>query len=235
MWESTPIPSCSGTKPPKAIPDENPADPEAGAFANKVLEYNPAPSQYMNTSYTAYEEGFTGIQVLARATELLQDRTTCLFTARKDSEVTLPWDSTIPSQPSRMNMTFKIYGNAYYDMYGTLLDKPGGNSEPGIVLVSKDTNGNGLPDDEWYELAGSEYNSPATIRNYEITYYRPTPADGDVKWKDNQGKEGYIYRNTYHTQGSYYPAWMPAEITFRGSAWRTTPSTSRVRACPSIG
>ena len=31
-------------------PDENPADPEAGAFANKVLEYNPAPSQYMNTS-----------------------------------------------------------------------------------------------------------------------------------------------------------------------------------------
>lgn len=48
-------------------PDENPADPEAGAFANKVLEYNPAPSQYMNTSYTAYEEGFTGIQVLARS------------------------------------------------------------------------------------------------------------------------------------------------------------------------
>ena len=197
-------------------PDENPADPEAGAFANKVLEYNPAPSQYMNTSYTAYEEGFTGIQVLARATELLQDRTTCLFTLGGfGGNITVGFDHTIPNVPGEYD--FKIYGNAYYDMYGTLLDKPGGNSEPGIVLVSKDTNGNGLPDDEWYELAGSEYNSPATIRNYEITYYRPTPADGDVKWKDNQGKEGYIYRNTYHTQGSYYPAWMPAEITFRGS------------------
>ena len=197
-------------------PDENPADPEAGAFANKVLEYNPAPSQYMNTSYTAYEEGFTDVQVLARATELLQDRTTCLFTLGGfGGNITVGFDHTIPNVPGEYD--FKIYGNAYYDMYGTLLDKPGGNSAPGIVLVSKDTNGNGQPDDEWYELAGSEYNSPATIRNYEITYYRPTPADGDVKWKDNQGKEGYIYRNTYHTQGSYYPAWMPDQITFRGS------------------
>ena len=125
-------------------PDENPADPEAGAFANKVLEYNPAPSQYMNTSYTAYEEGFTGIQVLARATELLQDRTTCLFTLGGfGGNITVGFDHTIPNVPGEYD--FKIYGNAYYDMYGTLLDKPGGNSEPGIVLVSKDTNGNGLP------------------------------------------------------------------------------------------
>ena len=43
----------------------------------------------------------------------------------------------------------------------------GGSSEPGIVLVSKDTNGNGLADDEWYELAGSEYNSPATTKNIQ--------------------------------------------------------------------
>ena len=120
-------------------------------------------------------------------------------------------------------------------MYGTLLDKPGGNSEPGIVLVSKDTNGNGLPDDEWYELAGSEYNSPATIRNYEITYYRPTPADGDVKWKDNQGKEGYIYRNTYHTQVLIIRHGYRTKSHSGEAAWRTTPSTSRVRACPSIG
>lgn len=92
-------------------PDENPADPEAGAFANKVLEYNPAPSQYMNTSYTAYEEGFTGIQVLARATELLQDRTTCLFTLGGfGGNITVGFDHTIPNVPGEYD--FKIYGNA---------------------------------------------------------------------------------------------------------------------------
>lgn len=44
-----------------------------------------------------------------------------------------------------------------------------------IVMVSYDTNMNGKPDDEWYELAGSEYYKPTTIHNYSITYTRPDP------------------------------------------------------------
>ena len=47
-------------------------------------------------------------------------------------------------------------------------------------MVSVDVNGNGLPDDEWYELAGSEYQKPSTIKNYEITYYRPDEAKTPV-------------------------------------------------------
>lgn len=196
-----------------------PEDPNAlSAFANKVLGYTPAPSQYMNSSYTAYKPGFTTQEeVLKYATELIKERHSCLFTLGGfGGNITLGFDHTIPNVAGEYD--FKIYGNAYYDMYGTLLDKPGGNSEPGIVLVSKDVNGNGLPDDEWYELAGSEYKSASTLKNYEITYYRPTPANKDVKWKDNQGKEGYIYRNEYHLQTSYYPEWIEEnEITFRGS------------------
>lgn len=80
---------------------------------------------------------------------------------------------------------FKIYGNVYYDMYGILLDKFGGNFELGIVFVFKDMNGNGLLDDEWYELVGSEYNLFVIICNYEIIYYCFILVDGDVKWKDN--------------------------------------------------
>lgn len=197
--------------------DDTPIDPDAkSAFANKVLDYTPAPTQYMNTSSTAYKEGFTAAQVLEEATKSLKNRTTCLLTLGGfGGNITVGFDHTIPNVSGEYD--FRIFGNAYYDMYGTLTGKDGGNSEPGIVLVSKDTNGNGLADDEWYELAGSEYNSSATIKNYEITYYRPNPIGGDVKWKDNQGKEGYIYRNEYHSQASYYPAWMPDEITFRGS------------------
>jgi len=94
----------------------------------------------------------------------------------------------------------------------------GGSAEPGIVLVSKDENGNGLPDDEWYELAGSEYGKDTETRNYEITYYRPQPANGDIRWTDNQGGEGFVYRNSYHQQDSYYPNWIKEdEITFRGT------------------
>lgn len=196
--------------------DDTPLDPNAPtAFANRVLAFTPAPSQYMNTSYTAYQPGFTEQQVLQYATELIKDRYSCLFSLGGfGGSITVGFDHTVPNVVGEYD--FKIYGNAYYDMYGTLLDQLGGSSEPGIVLVSKDANNNRLADDEWYELAGSEYNSPSTIKEYEITYYRPYPIDEEVKWTDNQGKEGSVHRNTFHTQ-SYYPAWMGNQITFRGS------------------
>ena len=94
----------------------------------------------------------------------------------------------------------------------------GGSSEPGIVLVSKDTNKDGIPNDEWYELAGSEYGKDTETREYEITYQRPNPTDGDVAWRDNQGNSGLIKRNSYHKQNSYYPNWIEAdEMTFKGT------------------
>ena len=67
-------------------------------------------------------------------------------------------------------------------------------------------------------MAGSEYGKDTEIRNYEITYYRPQPANGDVRWKDNLGKEGFVKRNTFHQQDSYYPNWIEEnEITFHGT------------------
>lgn len=189
-------------------------DETSPAFANKVWEYIPAPCQYMNTSTTAYKEGYTTAQVLAYATELIKGQS-LLSLGGFGGSITLGFDHTIRNVSGEYD--FKIYGNAYYDMYGTATGKPGGSSEPGIVLVSKDTNGNGKPDDEWYELAGSEYQSDKVIRDYQITYYRPSPLSADVKWKDNQGKEGYVLRNTYHQQASYYPEWMDDEITFSGT------------------
>ena len=59
---------------------------------------------------------------------------------------------------------------------------------------------------------------PATTKNYTITYYRPSSPKEDVKWTDNKGNEGYVYRNDYHTTNSYYPAWIKEDqITFHGS------------------
>ena len=73
----------------------------------------------------------------------------------------------------------------------------------------KDTNGNPLPDDEWYELKGSEYGKEETVQDYAVTYYRPTYSGADVQWKDNQGVKGKIdYLKQYHDQPSYYPAWI---------------------------
>ncbi len=191
----------------------DPATPQAAAFADKVLEYCPAPTQFMNTAFTAYKDGYTLDEVLRYATECIQKQST-LTLGGFGGYIVLGFSRPIRNVTDEYD--FKIYGNAYYSPYAT--DKPGGSSEPGIVLVSKDVNGNGLPDDEWYELAGSEYNTDTETRGYEITYYRPEPENADVRWTDNQGGNGSIYRNSFHTQGSYYPAWIKEDqITFRGT------------------
>jgi hypothetical protein len=79
-----------------------------------------------------------------------------------------------------------------------------GFAEPGIVWVMQDQNGNGKPDDTWYELAGSETRQPGYLRNYAVTYYKPNPSNGNVPWKDNKGDSGYVLTTIYHTQ-DYYP------------------------------
>ena len=64
-------------------------------------------------------------------------------------------------------------------------------SEPGVVWVAQDENGDGEPNDTWYELAGSEYDSAETIYDYSVTYYQPTRAQAAVVWRDNRGGGGH--------------------------------------------
>jgi hypothetical protein len=69
----------------------------------------------------------------------------------------------------------------------------------------KDVNGNKLPDDAWYELAGSDYYFSTTLKNYELTYVNPGDSVArEVPWKDSFGETGSIHINSAHTQ-PYYP------------------------------
>jgi hypothetical protein len=87
-----------------------------------------------------------------------------------------------------------------------------GSSEPGIVWVMQDENGDGKPNDTWYELRGSESGKPTTIQNYSVTYYRPAEPQLPVKWRDSVGVEGEIdYVGAHHSQDYYYPAWITAD------------------------
>ena len=197
--------------------EEQPSPDAPSAYANKVLAYCPAPGQFMNTSTTAYEKGFSAEDVRRKAEEKLKDPYLCLLSLGGfGGSIVVGFDHTVPNISGAYD--FKIYGNASYDSFGTLTGALGGSSEPGIVLVSKDMNGNGLADDEWYELKGSEYDSKHTIKDYAITYHRPASPLSSVKWTDNQGNTGYVYRNETHTKNDYYPAWIEEdEMTFYGS------------------
>ena len=199
---------------------------EYGPYISKVYEYKPAPGQFIN-EMPRYEEGDTYESILQKVEESISGTNDIMISlGGYGGYVTFGFDHTVINVPGEKD--FQIWGNAFYELLNP--EERGGSAEPGIVMVSYDTNCNGLPDDEWYELAGSEYYSPKTKHNYSIKYHRPDPnrvVEEDetgflndifyIPWIDSEGTPGYIAKNTFHGQ-SYYPMWINEdEITFTGT------------------
>lgn len=160
----------------------------------KVLEYCPAPGQFINDNVE--------LKTMAEANAWAESRLAAKAYVSLGSFGGYITVKTPDVVKNRTGYDFGIAGNPF-----------DGSSEPGIVFVSEDVNGNGLADDPWYELKGSEQPE----KNYEVTYFRPSQA-GDISWKDNKGNEGVInYLPDFHSQ-MYYPAWITGDsYTLKGS------------------
>lgn len=198
---------------------------EYNPYIARVYEYCPAPGQFVN-EMPKHEPGDTYTDMLKKCEESISGTNDVLITlGGYGGYVTFGFDHTVINVPGEKD--FQIWGNAFYEL--TNPDKKGGSAEPGIVMVSYDSNCNGLPDDEWYELAGSEYYKETCRNNYTITYHRPTehePVVSDdgyltdltyIPWEDSDNATGYIARNIFHAQ-EYYPLWVKEDrLTFSGS------------------
>ena len=172
-------------------------------YIYKVVDYSPAPGQFVNTM-PAYEEGDDAAKMAQKCTESLADNKRVLITLGAfGGSVTLHFDHSVANIAGKKD--FAIEGNAFQN-----------SSEPGIVMVSKDVNRNGIADDPWYELRGSadDETPNRVVYGYEVTY-TSAPMQ-DVPWTDNKGGSGKVERNKYHAQ-EYYPLWMPSKITYKGS------------------
>ncbi|MBP5688792.1 MAG: dockerin type I repeat-containing protein [Muribaculaceae bacterium] len=220
-------------------------------YITKVYDFMPAPGQFVNNT-PLYEAGEPLDSIMARAS-----RAICGYTTITTDEIEMPDgsiitvnDTTITAKPGMISLgsfggyvvfgfdhpvvnvegeyDLQIFGNGFQANNTTT---SGGSSEPGIVMVSRDVNGNGVPDDPWYELAGSEYNNPKTQKHFTITYYKPDDSqfgplgngqfyDQYIRWTCNSVdslQEGYIRKNSFHNQ-SYWPQWVEGEtLTFEGT------------------
>jgi len=185
-------------------------------YISKVLEFRPAVGQFMN-EIPEYLPGNTAANMLQKANEsLVGGNSTMISLGGYGGYVVFGFDHTIPNLNGR---DFKVLGNAFFG--NDAADQRSGSCEPGIIMVAYDRNKNGKPDnDEWYEIAGSEYFKNATVKDYSITYHKPnenkTPVPGTefwqtdveyIKWNDNLGNQGFKTKNTFHAQ-SYYPLWF---------------------------
>lgn len=200
----------------------------ATPYITKVLEYRPAPGQFVNTM-PQYKEGDTQATMNEKALNAIGNNTKGMITlGGYGGYVTVGFDHTIRNAKDAND--FLVLGNAFEN-----------SSEPGIIQVAYDVNQNGQPDEEeWFEIAGSAHHAPKhelwyeqakqagniveTYRDYSITYKKPAkePTTNEEKatyiyWEDNQGKKGYKVMNTYHSQ-PYYPQWIKeGQLTFTGT------------------
>lgn len=172
-------------------------------FSTTVYDYTPAPGQFINEKATGgMESDITTMEEACRWAQSRLDKRQFVSLGGFGGYIVVGFDHSLLS--SHGDYDFAIAGNAYFNSLGD-----GGSNEPGIVYVMQDSNGNGLPDDVWYELKGSEHNFKETIHDYSVTYYRPETAGAEIDWQDNLGNSGCIdYLPEFHNQDSYYPAWI---------------------------
>lgn len=169
------------------------------AESDRVYEYTPAPGQFIGDTKTG---GFSGQELdAADAIDYAEGRLQegkFISLGAFGGYLVVGFDHSVDN-------------NAGYDIAvkGNAFD---GSSEPGIVWVMQDEDGDGEPNDQWYELRGSETGSKTTLQDYSVTYYRPTEAGQAVKWQDSEGQSGEVdYLAAYHSQESYYPKWIKAD------------------------
>lgn len=164
-----------------------------------VYEYTPAPGQFINETKTG---GFSGNETtpeaaVAYATQRMKDGVFVSLGAF-GGYIVVGFDHSIDNTG---NYDFGVIGNSFK-----------GSSEPGIIWVMQDKNGDGNPNDTWYELRGSETGKASTKQNYSVTYYRPKESKQPVQWTDSEGNSGEIdYLESFHTQDYYYPTWITTD------------------------
>jgi hypothetical protein len=207
------------------------------AKAVTVYEFTPAPGQFVGDRTNG------GVGALPRVTEPSTAESARLAAqAKVDAADDFLKPGATPGDGTTVPYSLGGWGGYIVFGFDHSVENTGGNdldikgnaftgwSEAGVVWVSQDENGNGLPDDTWYELAGGADNDSQTIRRYSMTYYAPDetvtdesdkhPGQGkfwvdygkDIrggKWEDNAGMQDHYLTGRRYTSGSYYdsPKW----------------------------
>ena len=185
-------------------PPSQPSDAEDSPYIAGIDEYVPAPGQFVNT-LPLYEAGDDVAKMAQKCFEAIgKNRKGLVSLGSFGGYITFHFAQ--PVQNIKGKYDLQIFGNANVN-----------GSEPGIVMVSVDENHNGIPDDPWYELAGSAEvdNIGEVLFGYTISYSKADDLT-NIPWQDSQNNSGFVLRNPFH-DNEYYPLWETENLSFSGT------------------
>lgn len=191
--------------------DENyrPAAATSQAKKVKVYEVMPAPGQFV------HQISDVSMAKACQTAENLINTTNYVSLGSFGGYIVVGFDHSVLNNEGEYD--FAIQGNSFET-----------SNEPGIVWVMQDENGNGLPDDTWYELRGSEADKPETRYNFSVTYYKPSASGMPIVWVDSDNNTGTITLHpvypSYQKEDSYTLTGTRLKPrTEHGSIWANWP------------
>jgi hypothetical protein len=162
------------------------------AYTPDLFGYYPAPGQFINAS------GETAKNWDALRDDYAKSKTWMFSLGSFGGSVVYGFDHSVENKPGQY--TLAIFGNSF-----------GGWGEPGTVWVMQDENGNGEPDDTWYELAGSETGKPTATQRYALAY-----TVGNLCIDHTGAQVEQFPYSTYYGDGFGFPQEPGAYVIYSG-------------------
>ncbi len=124
-------------------------------FATRVIDYDPAPGQFVQDP--AFNDPTAALGPPVGGGTLDGDETSVVTLGGFGGSLTLGFDHRVMDDPKNpMGLDFIVFGNAFW-----VSGDPNRRwAEPATIEISLDVNGNGLADDPWYLIPGSHIANP---------------------------------------------------------------------------
>jgi hypothetical protein len=156
----------------------------SSAKALNAFGFMPGPGQFVGVyPHAVFNDSATPDSITSKVQQVVTNTGAGWFASLGSfgGYVVTGFDHSVPNLGTG-RYELSIQGNAF-----------GSWGEPGVVWVSRDDNGNGQPDDTWYELKGCRHNT-GDDKRYAVTWYKPPGSGQSGIWRDNLGNTGTYAR-----------------------------------------
>lgn len=141
----------------------------AGDFASAVIEYRPAPGQFINDPQFNNPAMALGAPIGGGTSQPSNAKVVSL--GGFGGSITLAFDQTVLDDPCNpFGLDAIVFGNSFFN-----LSNPEQRwGEVGMIEICLDANGNGMPDDGWHAIAG-----PALVQGIPADQFETQLWDND--------------------------------------------------------
>lgn len=137
-------------------------------FATRVVEYQPAPGQFINNP--DFNDPARALGPPQGGGTTAPDNTKVVTLGGFGGSITLAFDQPILDQPASnlnpLGLDAIVFGNAFF--VGSTPARRW--AEAGVIEISRDDNLNGLPDDPWFVIPGTHLGTVPAARRLTVTY-----------------------------------------------------------------